>query len=197
MPDQWKQLTTSELSAANHVWLYFNNVFVKGIKELLTDEAEDFYAERFNLGSNGYLENILKYHSDTTAYGKVFYPDPLTSANQVYGGFYQDAFTLDTSALLIQNINNPGGTTVTANGTTYSYDGQSFSVPTESYVNTFTAPILKQVFENIYLDGQGGVIGFNTAITEDLSTYTTQIIREDYNYPTLQNELVWKIFPLD
>lgn len=182
---------------SNMVYLVSSEQVLACQKIAVLEEKQDHYAERFELSNHSYFENELKYHNDTLAYAKVFNPDPLTSASQVYGGLYQDAFTIDTSGLLIQNINNPGGTTVTANATNYTFDGQTFNIPTESYLNTFAAPILNQVFESIYLDGQGNLVGFNTAITENVASYVTQIIREDYNYPTLANEQVWKGIPVD
>lgn len=197
-PAIWNQFRSAEnIFESKGIWLVLNNELILCEKYLIVNEAKDFYSERFNINDFSYFENELKYHNDSTAYAKVFNPDPLTTANQVYGGFYQDALSKDTSGIFIQNVNNPGGTTVTANGTTFNFDGQTFNVPTESYLNSFTAPTLRQVFENIFLDGQGNILGFNTAITDNLATYTTQIIREDYNYPSLASEQVWKSFSAD
>jgi len=194
----WNTLQFPRIEDSNNMVYLVKDQKVLACKKVkISEEKTDSYSERFELNDQSYFENELKYHNDSIAYAKVFNPDPLTSANQIYGGLYQDAFTIDTSGLLIQNISNPGGTTVTVNATNYTFDGQTFNIQTESYVNTFTAPILNQVFENIYIDGQGNLIGFNTAITENVGSYVTQIIREDYNYPSIANEQVWKSIPAD
>ncbi len=166
-------------------------------KQQIEEEKTDTYAQQFILESGQFYENSIKYHIDTTAHVKVFLPDPLTTANQVYGGNYQDAFTKDTTALLIQNIINPGGNTITANSTNYTFDGQNFNINTESYINNFTANNLFHVFENIYIDGQGNVLGYNATITDNLASYTSQIIQEDYNYPELAAQQIWQVMPVD
>lgn len=181
----------------NVTYILHNNQFVLANTEQVIDEKTDSYSQRFHLDQEEYFENELKYHRDTIAYARVFMPDPLTSSGMTYGGSYKDGFTFDTTALVIQTINNPGGNTITANSTTYNFDGQTFSVSTESYVNNSTAPVLHQVFETIFLDGQGSILGFNTAITDDLSSYTTAINIEDYNYPELEQEQVWGSMPVD
>lgn len=196
--EEWHTLDEVNIGTSNFdVYLIIQEQLIPAKKELLIREKEDYYAHVFTLPNGEKYENILKYHTDSVAYGKVFNPDPLSSSGQTYGGNYQDAYVIDTAGLLIQNINNPGGNTVTAPSSNFTFDGQTFNIPTESYVNTFSGPVLRQVFENITLDGQGTVLGFNTAITDNLASYTTQIIREDYNYPELANEQVWRSFPVD
>jgi hypothetical protein len=194
----WSTITYSRANTAEQkVYLFHENRLTPCLKESVLDEKTDTYAERFWVNESLFYENNLKFHSDTTAYAKVFQPDPLTSSGMSYGGNYQDAFSFDTTGLLIQNMNNPGGNTITANSTNYNYYGQSFNIPTESYVNNFSDPIIRQVFESIFLNGQGVVIGFNTAITNDVSSYVTSITIGDYNYPALEQELVWGTMPVD
>lgn len=194
----WNSLiVAADEAKANQCYLINEGRLVLAQKELVIEESKDYYANRFWLDEEKFFENILKYHNDTTAYAKVFKPDPLTSANVSYGGAYQDAFRFDTSALVIQNLNNSGSSTITANGTTYTYDGLTFTVPTESYVNNLSASIIQQVFEQLFLDGQGNILGFNTAITEDVTNFTTEIIIEDYNYPSLAQEQFWGELPLE
>ena len=196
--EEWNTIHfNSNESDENLCYILLDDTMKLVRKELGIQEEKDYYAHRFWINDEVYFENILKYHNDTTAYAKVFQPDPLTSANVLYGGSYQDALRFDTTALVIQNLNNTGNTTITANGINFSYDGLTFNVPTESYINNFSAPIIQQVFENIFLDGNGNILGFNTAITEDLSNYTTEIIIEDYNYPSLAQEQVWGELPVD
>lgn len=194
----WKTIRFSPAHYSNEeVYLFHEGKFTNARKENIENEKEDDYANRFWIDELQYFENTLKYFSDTTAYSRVFQPDPLTSSNMSYGGNYSDGFSFDTSALLIQNLSNPGGNTITANATSYTYDGQSFNVPTESYVNSLNDPVLFQVFESIFLDGQGAILGFNTAITNNLGTYTTVITIEDYNFAALEQEQTWVSIPAD
>ena len=181
----------------NNVYVYTEGRFAIAKKEYTQEEKNDAYYDRYWLNNQDYYENSLKFHNDTTAYAKVFKPDPLSSASMVYGGNYQDAYRFDTSALVIQNINNPGGSTITTNTATYNYNGVSFNVPAESYLNDFTAPIIRQVFTNIFINGQGVVIGFNTAITDNVAAFITEIVMEDYNYLALAQEQFWGEIPVD
>lgn len=181
----------------NLVLLVKGEEIERAIKKQIEEEQTDTYAQQFILENGQFYENSIKYHIDTTAHVKVFLPDPLTTANQVYGGNYQDTYTKDTTALLIQSMNNPGGNTITANATTYTFDGQNFNINTDSYINNFTATTLHQVFENIFIDGQGNVLGYNATITDDLNTFTSQLIRQDYNFTELAAQQVWKTIPAD
>ena len=166
-------------------------------KKQVEIEKTDTYVQQFQLPDGKFYENSLKYHTDTTAHVKVFLPDPLTTANQVYGGNYQDAYIKDTSALLIQSFANNNQNTITSSATTFTYEGQNFNINAASYINNFSSPTIHQVFENIYLDGQGIVLGYNATITDNLSTFTSQIIQEDYNYPELAAQQVWQTMPVD
>ena len=197
-PEAWRAINIERVGIQkNSVYVYAEGRFTLAKKEYIQEEKNDTYYNRYWLNNQDYFENSLKFHNDTTAYAKVFKPDPLSSASMAYGGNYQDAFRFDTSALVIQNINNPGGTTITTNSATYTYDGVSFNVPAESYLNDFTAPIIRQVFTNIFLNGQGVVIGFNTAITDNVAAFITEIVLDDYNYPALAQEQFWGEIPVD
>jgi len=181
----------------NTVLLVQDERLILAEKIKIEEAKTDYYAQQFQLNDGTYFENILKYHNDTTAHVKVFLPNPISSANETYGGNYQDAYTKDTTALLIQNINNSGASTITTPDTNYTFDGQNFNVNASSYTNSFSTNNLFHVFQNIYLDGQGNVLGYNATITDNLSTFTSQIIQEDYNYPELAAEQVWKTMPVD
>ncbi|MEJ6694720.1 MAG: T9SS type A sorting domain-containing protein [Chitinophagales bacterium] len=197
-PEAWRTINIERGEIQkNSVYVYREDRFALARKEYIQEEKNDAYYDRYWLNNHDYYQNNLKFHNDTTAYAKVFKPDPLSSASMVYGGNYQDAFRFDTSALVIQNINNPGGTTITTNSATYNYGGVSFNVPAESYLNDFTDPIIRQVFTNIFLNGQGVVIGFNTAITDNVAAFITEIVMDDYNYPALAQEQFWGEIPVD
>ncbi len=195
---EWKTLQNiTSSSNENSTWLIVESQCLLAEKRAVILEPEDYYAHTFHLSDGSYFENIMKYHIDSIAYAKIFNPDPLSTAGVGYGGNYQDAYIKDTAAILIQSKNNPGGNTITFNASNFTFEGQTFNIPTESYVNSSTSPSIHQVFEDLILDGQGTILGFNTAITDDLASYNTEIRREDYNFPELAAEQEWKSMPLD
>ncbi|MCB9227904.1 MAG: T9SS type A sorting domain-containing protein [Chitinophagales bacterium] len=185
---------TSFNSSENNVLLCQNDALLTAKRDTIINEKADIYNVKYTLNDHSFFENTLKYHSDTTIHAKVFLPDPLTSSNNNYGGLYQDAYAKDTSVLVLQNQSNSSGSTVTFNAINYTIYSQQFNVGTESYVNNYSGNTLYQYFENIYFNGLGGILGYNTAITDNLSGKTTQLITEDYNYPTLANQQAWVNF---
>lgn len=181
-------------SSKNNVLLCQNDALFTAQRDTIINEKADIYNVKYTLNDYSFFENTLKYHSDTTIHAKVFLPDPLTSSNNNYGGLYQDTYTKDTSVLVLQNQGNNFSSTVTFNATNYTIYSQQFNVGTESYVNNFSGSTLYQYFENIYFNGLGGILGYNTAITDNLSGKTTQLITEDYNYPTIAGQQAWVNF---
>lgn len=200
MPNEfiWKLLSLNTFpSSSAEVALFEKDQLIIAKKTWFINELSDEYAQHFTLPNGSYYENVMKYHIDTTAYAKVFVPDPLTRANQNYGGFYQDGFEKDTTNLLIQAINNPGGATIAAPATNFTFDGQTFNVTATSYPNNFANPIVYQMIDELFLDGQGSVLGYTTALSSTPSTFVSTISYEDYNYPNIAAQQVWRTMPVD
>ncbi|MCD8528530.1 MAG: M36 family metallopeptidase [Chitinophagales bacterium] len=193
--EEWNQFPILLSNTENASWLYTANDFYFSQKQFIQNEETDNYALHFSANNQLLFINDLKYHNDTTAYVKAFLPDPLSSAHQNYGGTYQDTYTKDTSAVLIQNINNTGSP-LTISSSNYTYRGNTFNVQTETYTHSFSAPTLQQVFDKIYIGSNGVVLSYVTALTDNINTYTTRIIFEDYNYISLNNQLFWGMVPL-
>lgn len=190
--DIWNSINTfANQSNKNDVFLFQDGTLVFAKKDTISNEKTDNYAINYTLNNNSFFQNTLKYHTDTTIHTKVFLPDPLSSSNNNYGGLYQDTYTKDTSVLVLQNQSNSGSSTVTFNSSDYTIYSQQFNVGTESYVNNYSGSTLYQYFENIYFNGLGAIVGFNTAITDNLNGKNTQLIKEDYNYNTLAAQQVW------
>lgn len=157
------------------------------------NEANDFYVERKYFSETDFIETDLKIHfapKDTTINAMVFLPDPLTSSENEYGGDYQDAFRKDTMALVIKSFPNTGQTSLDSDSSFYILYGDTFNVQTIAAQNTFSKPTIYFVFENIYLDVNGQILGYNTTFVDDTSVYKTQLITEDYDYTALNNERV-------
>ncbi|MCB0510221.1 MAG: M36 family metallopeptidase, partial [Bacteroidetes bacterium] len=194
--DDWMKIHL-EASEDYHLEILFENKIPLIARKInLIEEARDYYATRFILNSGAYYENDTKFHKDSTAYVKVFLPDPLSSSEKNYGGAYQDAYTKDTSAIFVQNVPNNGNPVLNTPSAQLTIYGQSFNVSAESYGNTFSQPNLFQVLENLYLSSQLVVLGYTSILVEDLNSFSTQIIIEDYNYPELEAEQSWQSMDL-
>lgn len=191
-PTVWNQFFAFEHQFTKPIGLIINEQLIIVEQKMHQIEERDEYKWIWSNDDGIYFERELKYHNDTTMHVKVFNPDPITSATTTYGGNFVDALTIDTSTLVIQNQANNNNSTITFNAANYNFDGQIFNVATESYVNNLNGSSIFQYFTEIIISGQGAIQGFNTAITDNVSSVNTTIIYEDFNYPNLAAEQVWK-----
>jgi hypothetical protein len=170
-----------------------NQQFQMALRLELYNALKDFYAERIYFSEDSFVEKSLKLHFspiDTIIKGKVFLPDPLSSSGEEYGGNYQDAFKKDTAVLVIKTIPNLGQSPVLSGENTYTYRGISFNVQNASASNAFTEATIFFVFENIYLDINNTILGYNTAFIDDTLGFKTQIVIEDFPFAELSLEQI-------
>lgn len=169
------------------------NVFTKAVLVNYFIEAKDVYKERLYFGIDDFIEKDLKVHfapKDTMLKGSVFMPDPLTSSENEYGvANYRDEFIKDTSMLIIKTIPNAGQNAVSAGLNDFTIYGTTFSVDDKTVNNTFSGSDIYFVFEDIYIDVDGVVLGYNTFFTDTLG-YKSKIIIEDYGFTALNSEQV-------
>lgn len=169
------------------------NEFQKAFLVGLYQEETDFYVERTYFSETEFTEKNLKVNfapQDTTIKVKVFMPDPLTSSLNEYGGDFQDAFYKDTSILIIKTIPNTSQNFVSADTSTFSLHGNNFNVQSQGQENIFSGSNIYFVFQDIYLNSDGNVLGYNAVFIDDTSNFKSKIITEDYDYIVLNNERV-------
>ena len=97
--DIWFPSADGGLIAARR--LYFADPSRHLQVELITDPTEEHVLYAQDLVSYAQVQNPV----DTTIEVMVFEPDPLTTANQVYGGLFQDQNDADIGALNNQRVN--------------------------------------------------------------------------------------------
>ena len=169
------------------------NEFQKAFLVGLYQEETDFYVERTYFSETEFTEKNLKVHfapQDTTIKVKVFMPDPLTSSINEYGGDFQDAFHKDTSVLIIKTITNTGQSFVSVDTSKYLLYSDSFKVQSQAQENIFSGPNIYFVFEDIYINSEGEILGYNAIFIGDTTNFKSKIITEDYDYLALNNERV-------
>lgn len=174
--------------------MYFlnsNNIFERVFQLDIYNENLDIYLERIYKNDIDFIDKDLKifYHPvDTTIKGSVFLPDPLTSAEQIYGNNYQDSFKKDTSVIVLDTIQNVGQATISTLTIPFTFHGESGNISAQNIANTFAGSNVYLVFQDLYLDGNPTNIGYNTYFTDNLTGLQTEIIQEDYNYFELNAE---------
>lgn len=174
------------------------NVFQEAYLIGLYNENEDFYVERSYFSETEYVEKNLKVYfapQDTSIRAKVFMPDPLTSSVSEYGGDFQDAFRVDTAVLILKTIPNIGQSFIERDTTYFEFRGVGFMVENLAVMSNFTGTNIYIVFENIYLDMDGAILGYNLKYIDNITDFKTQIIIEDYDYVALNNERVEVVLP--
>lgn len=95
----------SIIESTENVWWIDNEILVPALKIIAENEE---HKKSMSIYSNkGKVYEIpMSFHfmPDSMASGKVFYPDPLTSSGNVYGGLYRDFNDSDTTALNNERI---------------------------------------------------------------------------------------------
>mgnify|MGYP006076489795 CR=1 FL=1 len=172
-------------------YILINNSFQKSFSVTLTNERKDIYLQRNYTSETVFTERDLKVHFapvDTIIYGKVFQPDPLSSAHEIYGGNYQDAFTKDTNILILKKFPNIGQLRIITDSVPFSLYGNNFMVNGIDFPNSYSGDTVYYYFEDIYLNVEQEVLGYNVLLTDDLATVKTEIKTEDYDYEELNAE---------
>lgn len=168
------------------------NYFEKALLIRTYNENEDIYIERIYTSEKEFIDRDLKVHFcpiDTTIKGSVFLPDPLTSAEQVYGeNNYKDSFEKDTNAIVIQTIANVGQASINVPSISFTFEGENGNLLAQSVANSFSGSTIYFVFEEIYLDGVNSNLGYNAIFIDDISNFRTKVIYEDYDFFELNAE---------
>lgn len=172
-------------------YILLNNFFQKSFSVTLINERKDIYLQRNYTSETVFTERDLKVHFspvDTIIYGKVFQPDPLSSAHEVYGGNYQDAFTKDTNVLIVKSIPNIGQTNISSTLDSFLLYGVKFEVESINFPNNYSGETVYYYFQDIYLNVDNEILGYNAILSDDLTGLKTEIKIEDYDYEELNAE---------
>lgn len=168
-----------------------NSSFHKSLNIKLINERKDVYLERNYTSETEFTERDLKVHfapTDTTIYGKVFMPDPLSSAHEIYGGNYQDAFTKDTTVLIAKRIPNVGQANIISYLDSFTLNGVKFEVEAVSFPNNYSGDTVYYYFQDIYSNVENEILGYNVRLSDDLTSLKTELKIEDYDYEELNAE---------
>lgn len=160
----------------------------KGQKLTFVNTQQSIFLSRIYIDANTYFERDLRSFNDTIVTGKIFNPDPITTANTVYGGNYVNDLKRDTVAIVIQTIQNNQTSPLALDNETFNFNGQTFTVQAKNYTNSFNTSEIFRYFKELYFDVNGNLIGYETDITNDTLLETTQLIIEDFDFPELNNE---------
>lgn len=168
-----------------------NEKFQKSLSVKLINERNDIYLERNYISETAFTERDLKVHFspvDTTIYGKVFQPDPLSSAHETYEGNYQDALTKDTSVIIVLKVLNTGQSMISTGVVPFSLYGVNFSVEQVNFPNNYSGDTVYYYFQDVYLNVDNEILGYNAILSDDLTGLKTEIKMEDYDYEELNAE---------
>ncbi len=93
-------LDNLKIESVENVWWVSKETLEPALK-IITENREHKKSMSIFSKNGKVFETSLSFHftTDSIASGKVFYPDPLTSSGNVYGGNYQDFGDKDTSFL--------------------------------------------------------------------------------------------------
>jgi hypothetical protein len=177
-----------------HPIIIFDNQqrLIQGEKIVFINEANSVYKQRIYISANEFYENDLRsFAPDTTLYGKVFLPDPLTTSGEYYGGNYVDGLKKDTSVIVVRAIANPRTSPLVLNDFVFTFQTQSFNVQAANYLNPYSGDTIYQFFESIFFSPQGNVVGYNASISDNLQGKTTRLVYEDYDFEELNAERKW------
>lgn len=179
------------LESIEKQFVMIDSSFQETLNIILVDEKNDIYLERNYTSENVFTERDLKVHFapiDTTVYGKVFQPDPLSSAHENYGGNYQDGFVKDTNVLIIKKIPNVGQSYINSMSDSFDLYGVRFGVNDIYFPNNYSGDTVYYYFEDIYLNADNDILDYKVFLSTDISGLKTVLRIEDYDYPELNAE---------